>query len=597
MTIDASGPEARIEAVAAHMGAARNPAGDTIAANSSYLTLNGKPWVPVMGEFHYSRYPEERWEEAILQMKAAGVQVIASYVIWIQHEQTEGVFDWKGSRDLRHFAELCQKHGMYFYPRIGPWVHGEVRNGGLPDWVMARGGTRENDPAYLAAVQRFDHEIGLQLKGLYWKDGGPVIGMQIENEYSASGPGKGAEHIRRLKQMAVAEGMDVPLYTVTGWDGAAVPLDEALPVFGGYPDAPWGDSPKPLPPAEVYTYRFENRADGNMGAIGGHGQNPASVYRGTPFLTAEIGGGIQDTYFRRPVVTPDDIAAIAPIMLGSGANLLGYYMFHGGRNPDGGAITLQESQRTGYPTDVPVKSYDFQAPIGSNGEERESLRRLKLVDYFLNDFGDRLAPMVPRPPAERPAGPTDLSVARIAARSAGDSAFLFVNNYVRGAEMPVRKDFSIRIKLPTRTITVPAEPIDLPSGAYGIWPVHQEFGGVAIEYSTAQLLKHVTRGKDDYYLFFGIPGVRAEFLLPPGAAAPTAFALRAEEDRCWSAAARGGRGRGACGEDRRGNDASAAAVAGAGRAGVEAGRSACASAEWSGDLLRWRDGEPAQGGR
>jgi beta-galactosidase len=311
------------------------------------------------------------------------------------------------------------------------------------------------------------------------------------------------------------------LYTVTGWDGAAVPLDAALPVFGGYPDAPWGDSPKPLPPAEVYTFRFENRADGNMGAIGGHGQNPASVYRGTPFLTAEIGGGIEDTYFRRPVVTTDDIAAIAPIMLGSGANLLGYYMFHGGRNPDGGSITLQESQRTGYPTDVPVKSYDFQAPISNNGEERESMRRLKLFDYFLNDFGDRLAPMVPRPPAERPTGPTDLSVARISARSAGDSAFLFVSNYVRGAEMPVRKDFSIRIQLPTRTITVPAEPIDLPSGAYGIWPVHQEFGGVAIEYSTAQLLKHVTRGRDDYYFFFAIPGIRAEFLLPPDAAAPT----------------------------------------------------------------------------
>lgn len=89
-------------------------------------------------------------------------------------------------------------------------------------------------------------------------------------------------------------------------------------------------------------------------------------------------------------------------MLGSGANMLGYYMFYGGRNPDGGAITLQELQRTGYPTDVRVKAYDFQAPISNNGEERESLRRLKLVHYFLNDFGAQLAPMQARRPSRTP---------------------------------------------------------------------------------------------------------------------------------------------------------------------------------------------------
>lgn len=511
VVIDASIPATPVRPVAARLGTNRNPQGHILSVNSQYLTLDGKPWLPVMGEIHYSRVPESEWESSILKMKASGVQIVASYVIWIHHEQSEGKFDWNGQKNLRRFAELCGKHGMYFYPRIGPWAHGEARNGGLPDWVLAKGDTRKNNPVYLEEVRQYYAEIGKQLRGLYWKDGGPIIGIQLENEYKGENPVKGAEHIRTLKQMAIAEGMDVPLYTVTGWDRAVIPLDEVLPVFGGYPDAPWDASPKKMPPADVYAFRFANRASGSMGAIGGSGQSGASVYQGTPFLTAEVGGGIQDTYFRRPVVSPDDIAAMIPVMLGSGANLLGYYMYHGGRNPDGGAITLQESQRTGYPTDVPVKLYDFQAPISSDGHQRESLNRLKLLHYFLNDFGPQLATMVPHPPERTPATPEDLSMVRVAARTFGKSGYLFFNNYVRGAEMPNRPGFSVSLKLPEGTVQVPEEPIDLPSGAYGIWPVNLSLHGTMLRYSTAQLITQLSSGNDSYYFFFAIPGIPPEF--------------------------------------------------------------------------------------
>jgi hypothetical protein len=137
------------------LGSNRAPDGSTLTVNSQYLMRDGKPWIPVMGEFHYSRYPEAYWEEEILKMKASGVQVIATYVIWIHHEEIEGQFDWSGQRDLRRFAELCAKHGMLLYPRIGPWAHGEVRNGGLPDWVLAKSAIRTNDPTYLAEVKQF----------------------------------------------------------------------------------------------------------------------------------------------------------------------------------------------------------------------------------------------------------------------------------------------------------------------------------------------------------------------------------------------------------------------------------------------------------
>ncbi|HEY6332836.1 MAG TPA: beta-galactosidase, partial [Blastocatellia bacterium] len=84
----------------------RSPDGHEIAANSDYLSLDGKPWLPVMGEFHYSRYPAAFWEDELLKMKAGGVQIVATYIFWIHHEEVEGKFDWSGQRNLRQFVEL-----------------------------------------------------------------------------------------------------------------------------------------------------------------------------------------------------------------------------------------------------------------------------------------------------------------------------------------------------------------------------------------------------------------------------------------------------------------------------------------------------------
>jgi len=473
--------------------------------------LDGKPWLPVMGEFHYSRLPVSEWEPEILKMKAAGVQIISTYVIWNHQEEVQGKFDWSGRRNLRHFVQLCAKNGMYVFPRIGPWAHAEARNGGFPDWVLKRSPVRTNNPIYLAEVRTFYDQIGQQLKGLLWKDNGPVIGVQIENEYHKFGPGSGDAHIRKLKQLALQAGIDVPLYTVTGWDSAAIPLDQVLPVYGGYPTAPWDRHPGKLSPRNIFAFRFHNRAAGAMSAKGSHGQNSASAYLGTPFLTAEIGGGTEDTYYRRPVIHPADIASLAPVMLGSGANLLGYYMFQGGRNPHGKLTTLQESQRTGYPTDVPVRSYDFQAPLGEFGQERATFRLLKLVNYFLRDFGSQLAPMTVAAPAKQPANPSDLSVARVAARVSGDRAFLFFNNYVRGTQMPARPGFQVQLHLPSGQLQIPIRPITLPTGAYGIWPVNFSLDGHNLIYSTAQLFTRSHWHNQNLYFFFAIPGITPQF--------------------------------------------------------------------------------------
>ena len=357
------------------------------------------------------------------------------------------------------------------------------------------------------------------MKGLLWKDGGPVIAIQLENEYSKRGPRAGEAHILELKKLALSSGLDVPLYLVTGWDDAVVPPRAVIPVYGGYPDAPWDSSISKLPPAEVYAFRFQSRVAANVNADRGRGEPgalpPASD--SLPYLTAEIGGGIEDTYHRRPVIAPDDIAAVVPVMLGSGVNLYGTYMFQGGENPDGQLTTFQESQATGYPNDLPIKSYDFQAPLGEFGQERDSLRKLKVFDYFLNDFGADLAPMTVHAPSAQPRNSADLSVPRVAVRSRGGAGFIFFNNYVRGAQMPMRHAAQFQILLPgcdgkpSVTLAIPRHPIDLPSGAYFIWPFNLRLDGVTLRYSTAQLFTQLDNSGVQTVYFEALNGIAPEF--------------------------------------------------------------------------------------
>lgn len=513
LSVDASDTRQAVLPSSYHGGNPTSPGGRRIGVNSAYLTMDGKPWLPVMGEFHYSRYPESDWEDEILKMKSSGVQIVSAYVIWIHHEEVEGHFDWSGQRDLRRFIQLCGKRGMFVVARIGPWAHGEVRNGGFPDWLLTKGPTRRNDPVYMGHVAKFYSQIGEQLRGLLWKDGGPVIGIQLENEYAGRGPGEGDEYILALKNLAITSGIDVPLYEVTGWDNAVVPKGEVIPVFGGYPDAPWDASLEKLPPSEVYAFRFGSRVSGNMGMMGDKTAvaSISSKTSDTPFITAEMGGGVQDTYHRRPVIQPDDVAAMVPVMLGSGVNLYGSYMFQGGENPEGKLTTLQESQATGYPNDLPIKSYDFQAPLGEFGQEREVFRKLKVFQYFLDDFGADLAPMTAHAPDLPPSSPLDMTVPRLSVRNAGDCGFVFMNNYVRGNAMPERRGFQLSIQLPGSTLRVPSSPVNIPSGAYFIWPFNLAMGEFTLRYSTAQLFTRLERGNDTTWFFVAIPGIRTEF--------------------------------------------------------------------------------------
>jgi hypothetical protein len=488
-----------------------SPSGHRISVDSRSLSLDGKPWLPVMGEFHFSRYPEKYWQEELLKMKAGGVQVVATYIFWIHHEEIEGQFDWSGQRDLRHFIELCHQDGLYVYLRIGPWDHGEARNGGFPDWLVNKKiPLRRNDPEYLKYVGRFYDQIGSQIKGQLWQDGGPIVGVQLENEYGETGPGRGAEHLSELKRLAIVAGINPPLFSITGWPGHDYPVHEVIPVSGEYPDDFWTSLKTDSPPNPAYLFSADREhGQGAMALADPAGKIDLRHY---PYFAAEQGGGMETSYHRRPWMQPDDIAAVTLTALGSGVNLYGYYMFQGGANPAGKLTTLQESIATGYPNDLPVLSYDFQAPLGEYGQERESFRKVKNLHLFLQSFGSGLAMMNPYSPDRTPKSAADASLARVMLRADGDRGFLFVNNYVRKLEMPERHAFQVKIKMPSGIVELPRTPVDLPANSYFIWPVNLDLSGAGtLEYSTAQLLSRLDNQTETTYFFFSIPGLRSEF--------------------------------------------------------------------------------------
>ncbi len=509
-TIDAGKPAATPETSYLEMGskdAGQSPGRSTLSVNSSSLMLDGKPWLPVMGEFHYSRYPRQYWEEEILKMKAGGIRIVSTYVFWIHHEEIEGQFDWTGQRDLRKFVELCARHGIFVYPRIGPWAHGEARNGGFPDWLLAKSQTRVSDSTFLSYVRTFYNEIAKQLKGLLWKDGGPIIGIQIENEYANRAPNGGESYLLKLKSMAIEAGLDVPLYTVTGWDNAVVPPHAFIPVYGGYPDEPWSGSRRELQPDPQGVFQFHVATPvGTAGIMQGVSSATEDVqHLHYPRFTAELGGGMEDTYHRRVVVSPDDIASLTLSALGSGVNLVGYYMFQGGANPDGKLTTLQESQATDYPNDVPVMSYDFQAPLGEFGQMSGTFSKLKVIHQFIHDFGADLAPMTAFLPNIVPSGPRDTTTLRVSARAEGNRAFLFFNNYLRNYPLPEQKGVQVHLKLPSEEISIPSEPVNVPSQSWFFWPVNLDLNGALLKYATAQLFATMANGRDSVLFLHRIP--------------------------------------------------------------------------------------------
>lgn len=441
--------------------------------NPQYLLKNGKPWFPVMGEMHYSRNAKKYWKESLYKMKAGGVDVVSTYVIWIHHEEIENEYDFEGNKDLKTYVRLCKECGLKLMLRIGPWSHGEVRNGGFPDWLLAKDfEVRTNNKEYFAQVRKFYEKTYEQVNGLFLKDGGPIIGVQIENEYGHCGGLNGEDgeyHMRKLLEIAKEIGYEVPLYTATGWGGAVT--GGMIPVMGGYCDAPWDQRLTKIEPSGNYIFTHE-RNDHNIGSDFGFGTGITFDIDKFPYLTAELGGGMQVTHHRRIVASACDIGAMSMVKLGSGVNLLGYYMYHGGTNPDGKKTTLQESKETGSINDLSVLNYDFRAAVREYGQISDTFLEIKLLSTFIHDFGEDLCGMLAHIPEDNPLFPENLTDIRSSVRHNGKSGYLFVNNYQRSYPMAEHSHVNLSVSLPEETIIFKER--DVKNGDYFFYPFNME---------------------------------------------------------------------------------------------------------------------------
>jgi hypothetical protein len=399
--------------------------------------------------------------------------------------------------------------------RLGPWAHGESRYGGFPDWLIERGlPLRTNDPGYLELVRAFYAEAIAQLDGLAHGEGGPVFAAQIENELYDR-----PEHLATLRGLAEELGLRVPIWTATGWGGARLP-DSLLPVYSAYAEGFWDDSEVEWPAFAPVHFRYSDvRDDLTVGAdlraaLDGVAGGAAPERPERPFATCELGGGMHVAYHRRPLVEPEDVAALALAKIGSGSVWQGYYMYAGGTQRTGPRGTEQESQDTGYPNDVPALSYDFHAPVGEHGQIRPHHHLLRRQHLWLREEGHRLAAMA----TVIGGGSDDPDELRWSVRSDGRSGYLFLTTY-QPSKRPLSAQAGVQftVEFEDGPVTVPSRPVDVPSGVSVAWPLRYRLApGLALRSATAQLVTRVRDEAGDLVVLCATEGIPVELVVDDG---------------------------------------------------------------------------------
>lgn len=493
----------------------QNPSGEEIGFTNYYMTLDNKPFFGISGEMHFSRVDEKNWRDELIKLKMGGINVVSTYIFWIHHEEVEGTFRFDGRRNVRHFIEICNELDLKVIVRIGPFDHGEVRNGGIPDWMYGKPfETRSLDAGFLFYVDRLFSMLNQQFEGLYYKDGGPIIGAQMDNEYMhsaapweittgvsnewISGGSDGNAYMLKIKEIARKCGIIVPFYTCTGWGGAMAPTEEMLPLWGGYAFWPWifyshkGEHPA----TPEYIYRdFHNKE-----VPATYNFDPTYPPETMPYSCCEMGGGMMCSYNYRFQLPYESVAAMANIKIASGCNFLGYYMYKGGTNPLGEKTPfLNEGQ-------VNKLSYDYQAAIGEFGQIRPSYHQLRRLHIFTQSFFEELAEtktMLPREAAVM--NPEDVETLRYAVRIKENSGFVFLNNYQDHMTLKEKRNESVTLQLSNEDLVLKA--LALAKGETAILPFNMNINGTVLKYATAQPMTKLTYEDTDYYFFAAIDGM------------------------------------------------------------------------------------------
>jgi hypothetical protein len=362
-------------ASAACLGAAER---HTFALAGDDFLLDGKPFQIISGEMHPARIPDAYWRQRIRMAKAMGCNTVAVYVFWNYHETAEGRFDFTtGSHDIARFMRICQEEGLWVLLRPGPYVCAEWDFGGLPPYLLRIPDLKVRclDPRYMAAAERYIRALARVVKPLQASEGGPILMVQIENEYGSYGNDR--NYLERLRQVWQEAGIHMPFYTA---DGATTTMLEA----GTLPGAAVGLDPG----TSNAQFDLARR------------MNP-----GVPVFASEIYPGWL-THWGEQWQRPD----IGPVLkqlqtLLDNHRSFNLYLVHGGTNF--GFWAGANSGGKGYEPDV--TSYDYDAPVNEQGRAtakyqalRELLGRYRTGGAALPDIPAAIPAIAIPPVAMRP---------------------------------------------------------------------------------------------------------------------------------------------------------------------------------------------------
>ena len=334
------------------------PAGTpSFTAGKGTFLLNGKPFVVKAAELHYPRIPKAYWEHRIQLCKALGMNTICLYVFWNAHEPQPGVYDFTGQNDLAEFCRLCQQNGLYVILRPGPYVCAEWEMGGLPWWLLKKKDIRlrEDDPYFLERVALFEEQVARQVAGLTIQHGGPIIMVQVENEYGSYGTNKA--YVSQVRDIVRRHFGDVTLFQCD-WASNFTQ--------NGLDDLLW-------------TMNFGTGAN-----IDQQFERLRQLRPDSPLMCSEFWSGWFDKWGANHETRPaaDMIAGIDE-MLSKGISF-SLYMTHGGTNWGHWA----GANSPGFAPDV--TSYDYDAPISESGQTTPKYWELRktLARYM---YGERQA--------------------------------------------------------------------------------------------------------------------------------------------------------------------------------------------------------------
>ena len=477
--------------------------GQEIRINNLYWEEAGKPKFPVMGEFHYNRMDERYWRESLMKMKASGVDIVSTYNLWVLHEEFEGRQDWSGRNNLRKFVELCKEVGLKVHLRPGPYCNAEIRNGGFPDWIEFNKNlkTRTNDPLYLEYVKYWYQSLFNQVKGLLYKDGGPIVAIQLENEYVTEG--MVVPHLTALKEIAVEAGFDLPVYSMTHWMMSDYPKGEIIPYAGYYLETPWisfGDKENPTTDQEFFSY---NRVSDNIGndfiKTSAKVESLDASANDSPYFTCEMGLGAPNYYMRRAVVEEEMAGENINLRLGCGVNLMGYYMYVGQTDPIGEQYTTARATAR--------VSNDYQAPIREFGQLGVVMKESKKLNYFMNDFGSELVSKR----AFLPLANRDRKNLQWAVRTDGKSGYVFCSNILHKHPRKEYRNVQFNLELDGEKVCLPRKKTTIKDRSYFFWPFNMDLKGIVLNYATAQPICHLDENGTRHYFFFEDDGIPAEF--------------------------------------------------------------------------------------